>query len=142
MAFLFDTDAIGELLRPDPDPAYLAWIEALSREDQFTSAVCVGELFQAAARSRDGERHLTKLEARLLPAVTVLPYDAATARVFGALRAHLDRRGRPLPDADLQIAATAVYHGLRLVAGSGRRFRRVPGLELDLTLARARRGSG
>ncbi len=32
--------------------------------------------------------HLTNIEARGLPAVTVLPYDVATARVFGRIRAN------------------------------------------------------
>lgn len=135
MAFLFDTDAISELLRPRPNPTYLVWVETLPREDQFTSAVCVGELYQGAFRSKARDRHLANMENRVLPAVTVLPYDVATARVFGQLRAHLEERGHLLPDADIQIAATAVHHGLQLVTGNVRHFRRIPGLRLEPTFA-------
>lgn len=141
MTLLFDTDAISELLRPRPNPSYLAWVQTLPREDQFTSAVCVGELFKGAFRSKARDRHLANIENRVLPAVTVLPYDIATARVFGQLRAHLEEDGRLLPDADIQIAATAVHHGLRLVTGNLRHFRRIPGLRLELTFANARRES-
>jgi predicted nucleic acid-binding protein len=44
-----------------------------------------------------------------------------------------------LADADLQIAATAIHHALVLVTGNRRHFGRIPGLELDPTLANARR---
>jgi predicted nucleic acid-binding protein len=141
VAFLFDTDAISELLRPRPNPTYLAWANTLPREDQFTSAVCVGELFKGAFRSKARDRHLANIENRVLPAVTVLPYDVATARVFGRLRAHLEERGILLPDADIQIAATAVHHGLQLVTGNVRHFRSIPGLRVDLTFADSRRDS-
>ncbi len=138
MPFLFDTDAISELLRPRPLAGYVEWLRGVPREEQFTSAVTVGELFSGAFRSPTPERHLRNLEDRVLPAVTVLPYDAAVARVFGELRAGLERRGARLPDADMQIAATALYHGLELVTGNLRHFQRIPGLRLSRALAEAR----
>ena len=58
MAFLFDTDAISEVLKPRPLPAYVAWLRAIPRAEQFTSAVVVGELFKGAYRSADAPRCL------------------------------------------------------------------------------------
>lgn len=130
MAFLFDTDAISEVLKPRPLPAYVAWLRTIPRAEQFTNAVVVGELFKGAYRSPDAARHLRNIEARVLPAVTVLPYDVEIARVYGGLQAQLEEAGRGLADADLQIAATAVHHGLELVTGNLRHFRRVTGLRL------------
>ena len=142
MAFLFDTDAISELLRPKPHPTYLGWVRTIPREDQFTSAVCVGELFKGAFRSSARDRHVRNIEERVLPAVTVLPFDVATARVFGEVRAVLEEKGLLLPDADLQIAATAIHHGLELVTGNVRHFQRIPRLKLNPSLANTRVGSG
>lgn len=139
MSFLFDTDAISELLRPQPLQKYLKWIRTLARQDQFTSAVSVGELYKGAFRSPARDRHLRNIEQRVLPAVTVLPYDAATARVFGEIHASLGTAGTILEDADLQIAATAIHHDLDLVTGNLRHFTRVPGLRLNRILAEARR---
>ena len=139
MAFLFDTDAISELLRPRPDADYLEWIRKIPREDQFTSAVVVGELYKGAYRSAAQERHLSNIEHRVLPAVTALPYDSAVAKVFGHIRSRLEASGQILPDADLQIAATAIYHGLILVTGNLRHFERIPELRLESVLADARR---
>lgn len=140
MAYLFDTDAISELLRPRPLARYVGWLETIPRDEQFTSAVTVGELFQGAFRSSARERHLANIEERVLPAVTVLPYDVPVARIFGRIRAELEASGDILPDADLQIAATALRHDLELVTGNVRHFERIPDLRLNPVLAESRKG--
>lgn len=140
MAFLFDTDALSEIVRRRPAPGFLQWLDTVDRADQFTSAVTVGEIFKGAFRSEFPERHLQNLETRLLPSVTVLPFDLATARIFGDIQARLEKQGMGLDDLDLQIAATAVQHGMTLVTGNIRHFARVPGLSLSRVLADARTG--
>jgi tRNA(fMet)-specific endonuclease VapC len=138
MAYLFDTDAISELLKPRPATGYVSWLAAVPRDEQYTSAVVVGELYKGAFRSSAVTRHLENIEKRVLPAVTVLSYDVAAARVYGQVRAQLETAGRPLADADLQIAATALLHGLELVTGNVKHFTRVPGLRVSPVLAEAR----
>jgi len=130
VAFLFDTDAVSEPLRPRPDPGYLAWLGTVARDDQFASAVTVGELFFGAYRTAARARHLAMVEDRVLPAVTVLPFDAAVAQVYGRLAADLADQGQPLADADLQNAATALHHGLELVTGNLRHYGRIPDLRI------------
>ena len=138
MAYLFDTDAISEVLKPRPAAGYVTWLAAIPREEQFTSAVVVGELYNGAFCSSAAARHLENVEKRVLPAVTVLSYDVAAARVYGQVRAQLESAGRPLADADLQIAATALIHDLELVTGNVKHFKRVPGLRISPVLAEAR----
>jgi predicted nucleic acid-binding protein len=50
----------------------------------------------------------------------------------------LEAAGRPLADADLQIAATALLHDLELVTGNVKHFSRVRGLRISSALAEAR----
>jgi predicted nucleic acid-binding protein len=138
MAFLFDTDAISELLRPRPLKIYVEWLSHVPREEQFTSSVVIGELYKGAYRSRARQKHLKNIEQRILPAVTALPYDVATAKVFGQIRAKLEKEGTILPDADLQIAATAIYHDIELVSGNLRHFPRITQLKINSILADAR----
>ena len=138
MAFLFDTDAISELLRPHPAPKYIQWLLRVPREDQFTSAVVIGEFYKGAYRSGAREHHLKNIEQRVLPAVIVLPYDVATAKVFGQIRARLEESGNILPDADIQIAATAVYHDIELVTGNLRHFSRIDDLKVNTILSDSR----
>jgi predicted nucleic acid-binding protein len=129
-AFLFDTDAISEVLRPRPDQSYTAWLATVPREDQFASAITVGEPFYVAYRATARSRHLAMIEERVLPAVTVLRFDASVEKVYGSLAATLAERGTPLADADLQIAATALRHDLELVTGNLRHVGRIPGLRI------------
>ena len=95
-------------------------------------------MYKGAFRSSAAARHLENLEKRVLSAVTVLSYDVAAARVYGQVRAHLETAGRPLADADLQIAATALVHDLELVTGNVKHFKRVPGLRISPVLVGAR----
>jgi predicted nucleic acid-binding protein len=138
MAYLFDTDAISEVLRPRPLPAYVDWLSGVPREEQFTSAVVIGELYKGAYRSKAQSHHLTNIERRILPAITALPYDIATAKEFGEIRARLEKEDSILPDADLQIAATAIYHNLELVSGNLRHFSRISNLKINSILVDAR----
>jgi predicted nucleic acid-binding protein len=111
------------------------------RAEQFTSAVVIGELYKGAYASPNRERHLENIGKLVLPAVTVLAYDVAAARVFGEIQAKLSARGRTLADADLQIAATAILHGLEVVTGNLRHFLRIPGVRAHRALAEARGSS-
>ena len=89
MAYLFDTDAISEVLKPKPLAEYVRWLQTIPRAEQFTSAVVVGKLFKGAFRSPSAARHIRNIESRVLPALTVIPYDLEVARVYGAIQAHL-----------------------------------------------------
>src|SRR3978361_578087 len=131
MPFLFDTDAISEVLKKRPARGYLRWLAEIPRSEQFTSAVTIGELFRGAFQSQATARHLENIESRVLPAVTVLPYDVPVARIYGEIQVRLAREGRKVEDADLQIAATALHHGLEMVTGNLRHFERIPGLRLQ-----------
>jgi tRNA(fMet)-specific endonuclease VapC len=134
LPYLFDTDAVSELLRRSPATEFLTWVVTIPREDQFISAITVGELYQGAYRSTARDHHLINIEERVLPAVTVLPFDGAVAKVFGRVRALLESSGQRLPDADIQIAATALHHGLTLVTGNVRHFDRIPDLLVSRVL--------
>ena len=129
-SFLFDTSAISEVFRPRPNPTYVDWVGTLARDRQFTSAVVVGELYTGAYRSPAAARWLRRIDEAVLPTLTVLAFDAAVSRVYGKVQARLFRAGTPIGDADAQIAATALAHGLTLVTANVRHYERVDGLPL------------
>ncbi len=64
----------------------------------------------------------------LLSDVRVLPIASETAEIIGTLRAALLDQGRPTPEIDLWIAATAIHHDLTLVTHNSRDFEHIPGL--------------
>ena len=139
MAYLFHADAIAEALRSTPREAYVDWLQRVPREEQFTSAVSVGELFRGADESSSPEEHLRHIQERVLPALTVLPFDVAVARRFGELQSDRALRAE-LTVREIQVAATALYHGLELVTGRTGRFRRIAGLAVR-PLPRGRRAT-
>ena len=53
------------------------------------------------------------------------------ARVYGDLRATLERKGTPIGPLDMQIAAHALALDVTLVTNNLREFKRVPGLRLE-----------
>jgi tRNA(fMet)-specific endonuclease VapC len=58
----------------------------------------------------------------------VLPYSAKASEHYGAIRAALERTGRPVGVIDLHIAADARSEGLTLVTNNLAEFERVPRL--------------
>ncbi len=138
MAYLFDTDAISELLRKRTSSSYVKWISGIPREEQFTSSIVIGELYNGAYRSKAKDKHLINIEKRILPSVTILPYDLGCAKVFGQIRAYLEETGNIIPDADIQIAATAIYHSLELVTGNLMHFEGIERLKINKILSDSR----
>ena len=119
MTYLFDTDAISEVLKKKPARLYMKWLETLAPQQQYVSAVTVGELYKGAYRKVATRPDiLQNLQNRILPGLIMLPYSGETARLYGYIYAKLERQGKPLAHADLQIAATAIEHGLELVTGN------------------------
>jgi predicted nucleic acid-binding protein len=142
MAYLFDTDAISEILRKQPLPGYLQWLRSIAREDQYTSSIVIAELYKGAFRSPKRDSLLEKIETRILPRLTILPFDRFTAKIYGEMQARLEKQGNTLAHADLQIASTAIQHDLELVTGNIRHFSRVDSLKINPILDNARRSRG
>ena len=111
---LLDTCVISELARPVPDPAVLAWIEALSDEALRLSVLTLGEIKKGADLLEAGPRK-ARVDAwldelRTTFADRILPVDEAVALRWGAICAS----GRVRPRIDSLLAATARCHQLKL----------------------------
>ena len=130
MPYLFDTSAISEVLRVRPHAAFVAWVSAVPRQEQYTSSIVVSELYAGAYASNAQEKWLSRIEDDVLPRVTVLPFDLACARSYGRIRAHLRREGMPIGDTDTMIGAVALHFDLEVVTANVRHFERIPGIRV------------
>lgn len=128
--YCFDTDVLSAALRRDPPLDLIRRLARLPPEQQFTTAVSLGELLYGAAR-RGGERLVERIRQILPQAQRILPFDREAAGVYGPLRARLEAEGRRLADPDLRIASIALARQLILVTGNVRHFGRVPGLTVE-----------
>ena len=61
----------------------------------------------------------------------VVPLTDATINHAAEIHADLRRRGVPIGDSDVLIAATAMVNGLTLVTNNERHFSRVTGLQVE-----------
>ena len=75
--------------------------------------------------------HAGRFVERLLDAITVAPFDLDVARVHARIDAELSQAGAAVGDADLMIAATAVWLDYRIVTRDLRSFPRIKGLRVD-----------
>jgi tRNA(fMet)-specific endonuclease VapC len=93
------------------------------------SFITVGELLFGAARNVFGERRRADLNQGIRRA-TIVPYDLELCRVYGELRAQLEKAGRVVAPNDLWIAASALRHSLPLISNNRRHFQDIPGVVL------------
>jgi tRNA(fMet)-specific endonuclease VapC len=89
-----------------------AWIQGFTRVCLPVTAV--GELRFGALNSGRVAQNLARIEA-LVASCDVLTQDLDTAATYARLRLDLRRRGRPLPENDIWIAAACVQHAIPLV---------------------------
>lgn len=80
----------------------------------YTTSVVAGELYYGALNSSKKEENVSRLEL-FLDSVQILNCDAATSKLFGSIKASLRTQGKPIPDNDIWIAASAIQHSLTLV---------------------------
>lgn len=93
------------------------------------STVTEAELRFGVARKPEARRLATGVEEFLLR-VDILPWDSEAAKNYAAIRAAIERVGRPMGNLDMMIAAHAVAAEAVLVTHDAV-FRRVKGLELE-----------
>jgi tRNA(fMet)-specific endonuclease VapC len=110
--YLLDTSILVLSLRGDAGiRARLAAASTL-----YLPSVAVGELYVGAfgspTRATDAVHDVDALAASM----TALGCDATTAQTYGSIKHDLKRRGLPMPDNDLWIAATALQYRVTLAA--------------------------
>lgn len=88
----------------------------------------VGELYFGAYRSMRPSAKKREI-GNFLPTVQILKTDLQTTMVYGAVKAALVNKGKPIPYNDVWIGAPAIQHNLPLYTFD-KHFREVDGLQL------------
>jgi predicted nucleic acid-binding protein len=132
MTYLVDANVLSEPTRPSPDDKVLAWLKA-NEQDLVVDAIILGELRLGVLALPRGRKRM-RLEdwfESVAATIECLPWDAAVARRWAALVSDLKRAGRPLPQLDSMIAATALHHRLTIATRNTRDFASTGALTLD-----------
>lgn len=100
--------------------------EARSYDRVLLPATVVGEYKAGITDSRLGRENARKLESYLRhQSVDVIPVTDTTAGYYAKVFQALKAAGRPIPQNDIWIAASALEHGAAIVTFD-RHFRAVP----------------
>lgn len=94
----------------------------------YVPVTVIGELYYGAYRSADSQKHISRSQSFLFNCKILLP-DAATAEVYGRIKADLMSKGKPIPENDIWIAAMALQYELPLFT-TDKHFNEVSGIVL------------
>jgi tRNA(fMet)-specific endonuclease VapC len=107
---MLDTNAVNAFLK-GLSPCLDSWV----REQRCClSSLVVAEIRYGLEKLPPGSR-LQALVENTHNTLEILPWSEACARVYGRLRADLERNGKPLAAMDLLIASHALSEGCALV---------------------------
>jgi len=129
MKYLLDTNICIYIIKKKP-PEVFARFREHRVGDVGISAVTYSELAYGVANSSRPEQNHLALEQFVAP-LEIEAYPPQVAPVYGRIRAHLRRAGRPIGPLDQLIAAHALYLGSVLVTNNVDEFARVPHLNIE-----------
>lgn len=113
---VLDTNVVSEVLRAEPDPRVVAWLQMLT-DDVAITAVTLAELLAGLRRLPNGRRKAaltSSVEAAIRPyrdTGAILAFDSDAASQYADILAVRERRGLPISTGDAQIAAICRARG-------------------------------
>ena len=129
MTYILDTNICIYIMKNKP-------AQVLQRfKSEIDNGICISsitlaELEYGMQHSSNPIRNEQALLHFLIP-IEILPFDAAAASEYGALRTYLQGLGTPIGPLDMLIAAHAKSEHMTLVTNNVREFIRVPELVVE-----------
>ncbi|HEX7708132.1 MAG TPA: type II toxin-antitoxin system VapC family toxin [Thermoanaerobaculia bacterium] len=124
---ILDTNVLSALMRQEPAPDVVAWLDRLPPESIWTTAVTVFEIRFGLQILESGRRRQS-LERAFAAALAedfdgrVLPFDQPAAEAAGRIAAERRRVGRTIEIRDVQIAGITIARKASLATRNTRHF--------------------
>ena len=128
MKIMLDTNTCIAVIKRKP-PQVLKRLSAYKIGEVGISWVTLAELEFGVAKSQHVEKNQAALDEFVLP-LEIANFDRETARVYGRVRAMLEKKGAPIGSLDMMIGAHALSLGATLATNNTREFSRIKGLTL------------
>jgi tRNA(fMet)-specific endonuclease VapC len=124
-SILLDTNIVIELFKGNP---------SVTASLETHQSVCIpfavlGELYLGAYRSSNPIKHLKQVND-FLSKCDVLVADGETANSYALIKTNLLNKGKPIPENDIWIAATARQYGLYLITRD-KHFNEIDGISIE-----------
>lgn len=127
MKYLLDTNVISELVKPQPNPKVVDWVDSLDPKTTYISIITLGEIRKGIEKTASPERKM--LLTTWLNTDLLLRFDGKIAAVtpkvalrWGELVGQLERIGHPLAALDSLIAAIALEDAYTIVTRNDANF--------------------
>ena len=135
MGFLLDTNVLSELMRENPNPLVMAWLDNQVVNQLQTSAVSQAEILTGISVMPAGKRRsvLANGADQIFSQDfrgRCMVFGSAAAEQFALVRSQRQRAGRPISTEDAQIAAIALAANLTLVTRNIKDFEGIDGLQV------------
>ena len=126
MKVMLDTNTCIAIIKRQP-PQALQRFNAYKVGEIGISWVTLAELEFGVANSQHLEKNQAALDEFVLP-LEIEGFDREAARVYGRVRATLEKKGTPIGSLDMMIGAHALSLGVTLATNNTREFSRIKGL--------------
>lgn len=127
MKYLLDTCLISELVKKNPNPKVIEWIDAQDENDLYLSVITFGEIQKGISKLDDSHRKqkiqiwLEELKERFRGRILDLDFDIMIN--WGETLGELSKNGLKVPVVDSLLAATADECKLSIVTRNVQDFR-------------------
>ena len=121
--FLLDTNIISAWLKGES-----AIADKIDKAGEIhIPVIVIGELYYGALFSTQTEKNISDIQ-RITRHYNLLPTNEFTALVYGEIKATLRKKGKPIPENDIWIAAIARQHNFTIVTRD-KHFSAIEGLK-------------
>ena len=127
MKYLVDSDYVADYLKGRPLATDL--LERLFQDGIGISIITFAEVYEGIYYGHNRSQHEQGFR-RFMTTTPLLSITRSIARQFALIRGDLRAKGLLIPDPDLYIAATAIYHHLTLVTRNLKDYERIPNLDI------------
>ncbi len=128
MKVMLDTNTCIAIIKRKP-PQVLKRFNNYKVGEICISWVTLAELEFGVAKSQHQEKNQAALDEFVLP-LEIATFNREAARVYGRMRAALEKKGTPIGSLDMMIGAHALTLGVTLATNNTREFSRIKGLTI------------
>ncbi len=123
--YLLDTNIVIALFAQDTP----VMTRLKGAEEVFIPSIVIGELYYGALKSGQVSENVARID-EFVVANVILNCDAETGRWYGEIKKSLHRKGQPIPENDIWIAALTRQYDLMLTTRDAH-FKAVENLKFE-----------
>ena len=129
MKYFLDTNTIVYYVK-GMYPKLVDHFRSVNANDIFLPSVVAAEIEYGARKSVDYDKTI-QIYRPFLTTFRQVPFGGRAQKIYGEVRADLERRGMPIGPNDLLIASIALSADATLVTANVKEFSRVDGLRIE-----------